>query len=297
VTTPLPGAVGPQRRTVPDWRTGAPILATGLAFFWLFWQPASTLIHDWWTSDDAGYGLLLAPLALVLAWRRGRVPGSRPQPGWGLSLIVAAVVLRYVSGLAAESFTMRLSLVGAGAGLVVLYSGWRQIGHWWLPGILVLLAIPLPAVVLGSLALPLQLQATELGAGLLQWRDVPVFVAGNVIHLPGQSLFVTEACSGLRSLSALLAIGVLIGGLWLRSPVSRAAIVLAAVPVAVLLNGVRIFLTGFLVHFVSPGMGEGLMHYSKGWTLFLVAFLILGGLAWLTGRLERLAPRALLVTA
>jgi exosortase len=107
-----------------------------------------------------------------------------------------------------------------------------------------------------------------------------------VIHLPGQSLFVTEACSGLRSLSALLALGLLIGALWLRTAPGRAVIVLAAFPVAVLVNGVRIFGTGFSAYFVSPSLATGFMHYSEGWAMFVVAFAVLGLLAWGVARGE-----------
>jgi exosortase len=269
-----------------NWRSAAPVLATGLVFLLLFREPLVTLLRDWWSDPDAGHGLLLGPLALVLAWRRGRAPGAAPQPALGITIILAAVVLRYLSGLAAELFTMRMSLLGAGAGLVVFVAGLRQLLYWWLPSLLLLLSVPLPAVVLGSLAFPLQLRASQFGAALLQWRHVPVEVAGNVIHLPGRSLFVTEACSGLRSLTALLALGLLIGGLWLRSTWGRVFLVLAAIPVAMFLNGVRIFLTGFLVYFVSPALGEGLMHYSEGWGIFLVAFALLGALALVTARLE-----------
>ena len=52
------------------------------------------------------------------------------------------------------------------------------------------------------------------------------------------------------------------------------------------LNGVRVFLTGFLVYFVSPKLGEGFMHLTEGWLLFLVSFAILGGVAWILSALE-----------
>jgi exosortase len=107
-----------------------------------------------------------------------------------------------------------------------------------------------------------------------------VRLSGNIISLPGRSLFVTEACSGLRSLTALLSLGVLIAGLWLRLPVLRALIIALTIPIAVFLNGVRVFLTGFLVYFVDPKLGDGLMHYTEGWVMFVVAFAILGAIAW-----------------
>jgi exosortase len=130
-----------------------------------------------------------------------------------------------------------------------------------------------------------------MGATLLQWRDVPVMLSGNVIHLPGQSLFVTEACSGLRSITALLALGLLMGGIWLRHPVSRGVLLALTIPVAMVLNGVRIFLTGFFVYFVDPALGEGVMHYTEGWALFVVAFLILGGVSSVLVALERAIRR------
>ena len=119
-------------------------------------------------------------------------------------------------------------------------------------------------------------------------RQVPLRLSGNVLQLPGRTLFVTEACSGLRSLTALLALGVLIAGLWLRLPVLRVLLVLLAIPIAVLLNGVRVFLTGFLVHFVDPRMGDGFMHMTEGWVMFVIAFALLGGIAWLLIQAERL---------
>ena len=224
-------------------------------------------------------------MAFWLAYRRGFVP-ALPRPAAGLALLAAAVLLRCVSGLAAELFTMRLSLLLAAAALLVYTRGWGQVRAWWLPLGLLLLCIPLPAVVLSSLALPLQFRASAIGAWLLRARNVPVVLSGNVIHLPGRSLFVTEACSGLRSLSALLAIALLVAGLWLRTIPGRAVLLLLAIPVAVLLNAVRVFLTGFLVVFLDPRLGDGFMHLTEGWLIYLCALAILGGVAWVIARIE-----------
>ena len=73
----------------------------------------------------------------------------------------------------------------------------------------------------------------------------------------------------------------------LRSGWTRAALFLLAVPVAILLNGIRIFLTGFLVLLVDPKLGQGFMHITEGWLIFVIAFFILGGIAWLFMALER----------
>jgi exosortase len=243
------------------------------------------LFVDWVSHPDSA-GLLLGPLAVYLAYRSGLIAERRGRPVAGMTLLTGAVLLRYLSGLAVEVFTMRLSMLGALFALVVFAWGWRQLLSWWLPALLLVLAVPLPELVITTLALPLQYQASELGASMLAWRNVPVSLNGNVIDLPGRSLFVTEACSGLRSLSSLVALGLLIGGIWLRTIPGRLFLVLVTVPVAILLNGVRIFITGFLIYFVDPSLGEGVMHFTEGWILFVAALAIIAGFAALVTRAE-----------
>ncbi|HEX6631601.1 MAG TPA: exosortase/archaeosortase family protein [Gemmatimonadaceae bacterium] len=269
-----------------------PAAVAALLFVLLFAKPMQLLARDWWNNPEAGHGLLLAPLALWLVWRDGVREDARPNVQLGLLMLVGAVLVRYMSGLAAELYTMRMSMVLALAGLTVFAYGFRQLLKWWLPFVMLWLSVPLPELVTSAMALPLQFKASQMGAALLEWRDIPVRLNGNVIQLPGNhSLFVAEACSGLRSLTSLIALSVLLGAMVLRSAVSRVFLVLVAIPIAIVINGVRVFLTGFLVFFVSPELGEGFMHTTEGWLLFLVSFVLLGAAAWVIGRGERFVHR------
>lgn len=260
---------------------------TAAAFALLFYEPAATLFRDWLNLPEASHGLLLAPVSVWLAWRRGIRPDAAPDRVSGLLLLGFAVLVRYLSALAAEPFTMAGSMILALLALVVYNFGFRQILSWWLPVLLLCLCVPLPELIVQAIALPLQFRASRMGAALLQMRNVPVLLAGNVIRLPGQELFVTEACSGLRSLTALISLGVLLGGIVLRTPLARVLIIALAIPIAIVINGVRVFLTGFLVYFVSPALGQGFMHLTEGWLLFLVSFGSLALLAWAASLGER----------
>lgn len=290
-TTHQPGAGSGVLAAPPVWRALSPrllgIACAVIALTVLFHATASDLARQWWTDPEAGHGLLLAPLASWFAWRRGLEASGTPRAAAGVTLLFVAGAMRVCGELAAELYVARLGMIVALAGLVVYFAGWRQLRAWWLPALLLLLAIPLPAVVVGSLSLPLQLQASEFGATLLRARYVPVHLSGNIIQLPGQSLFVSEACSGLRSLTALVSLGVIVGALLLRQPAARAFIVLAALPIAVTVNGLRIFFTGFLVHHVSPSAGQGFMHMSEGWLMFGTALGLLALLAITLQRVER----------
>ncbi len=294
---PVEAQEGPGASSARRWMASqdvaslVPLAVTAAAFAVLFARPMVLLVRDWWNLPEAGHGLLLAPVAIWLAWRAGIAPDAKASRAAGLALIIIAVVVRLAAGLAAELFTMRGSIVVALAGLTIYQFGFRQLVRWWLPFALLCLSIPLPEIITQTLALPLQFRASRMGAALLEMRSVPVRLSGNVILLPGRQLFVTEACSGLRSLTALLSMAVLLGALMLRTPVGRIALLLLAIPVAIVINGVRVFLTGFLVYFVSPALGEGFMHVTEGWLLFLVSLSVLAAFTWVGGRAEGMALR------
>jgi exosortase/archaeosortase family protein len=80
---------------------------------------------------------------------------------------------------------------------------------------------------------------------------------------------------------------VLIGGLMLRQPVLRVLLVAVAIPIAIVINGIRVFLTGFLVYFVDPALGTGFMHVTEGWLLFVVSFSFIAAIGWLCAAVER----------
>ncbi len=259
---------------------------TALLFVVLFAKPATLMFDAWWNDPNSGHGLLLAPLSLWFAYKSGVVANSKPQRVLGIAILLLAVISRYAADLAAELFVMRGSMLMALTGLVVWYGGMRQLLHWWLPFTLVALSIPIPEVILNTVALPLQFTASRIGAALLRWREIPVLLTGNVIRVPGQELFVAEACSGLRSLTALLSLGVLLGALFLKYWPTRLLLVALSIPIAIFINGFRVFLTGFLVLFVSPKMGEGFLHESEGMMTFGGAFLITALVTWLLSKLE-----------
>jgi len=264
-----------------------PAIVTALLFVGLFGSVFVNLAKDWWQQPEAGHGLLLAPVGIWMAWKRGIHADARPNHVLGLIAIVLAVLIRCAAGLAMELFSMRASMVMALGGITIYHYGFRQVLHWWLPFTLACLSIPLPEIVTQALALPLQFRASKMGAALLQLRHVPVVLAGNVIRLPGHELFVTEACSGLRSLTALLSVGVLMGAMLLRTVAGRLTLVLFAIPIAIVVNGIRVFMTGFFVYFVSPEFGKGFMHLTEGWLLFLVSLGVLGAFAWIETLIER----------
>lgn len=282
-----------ERRLKLDKALWLPLGTAIVLFVALYAKPAYLLVRDWTNFDnpDSGTGLLLAPLAFWFAFQTGLKEARKPAIALAVVFLLSAIGFRYVSDLAAELFTMRVSMLMGAAGLVLWFFGVRQLLAWWLPFVLLGLAIPLPELVIAKLTAPLQLVASRIGASLIEWRNIPVLLSGNVIRIPGHDLFVAEACSGLRSLTALVNLGVLLGAMVLVKPWSRVTLLVLAVPMAILINGFRIFLTAFLVFFVSPEAGSGFMHTTEGWLMFVIAFASLGAVAsallFIEGKLAR----------
>lgn len=253
-----------------------PILVAFFAFLLLYWPALQTLAIDFGRDPDVGGGILLLGVAVLLATDRGMVV-SRPAPVVGAMLLGAAVALRIASELAVDRYTLRISLIVALLGILVLYWGPKQILHWRLPILLAVLSLPLPNGVWAGLAYPLQLASAQLAQAMFVWRDVPVELADTVILLPGYALIVTEGCSGLRSVMTFAPLALIAGTFWLRSRAGRTLLLAAVVPLALCWNGIRIFMTGFLVLFVDGSFGEGIRHQMLGWLTYM-AVLVTGAL-------------------
>ena len=104
---------------------------------------------------------------------------------------------------------------------------------------------------------------------------VPVLREGNVIVLPAMPLEVAEACSGIRSLMSLGALAIIYGYLLEPRILLRVLLLIAAVPIAVAANALRVVGTGLCVQYWDPTKALGFFHEFSGWVIFIVAFLLL----------------------
>ena len=251
-------------------------LATYLgAIVLVYGRALTTLWHDWTVNPNYSHGMLVVPVAGLLAWRRRIDLAQAPlRPSRVGALLVAASLALFVAGtLAAEIFTTRASIVGVVAGTIVYVFGWRHLRLLAFPVAFLLFMIPLPAIVFDQMTASLQLVASTFGEHLLRLADVPVLRDGNVLTLSAITLNVTETCSGIRSLVSLLAFTSLFAYLMEPTALRRAVLTLSAIPLAISLNGARIAITGIAAGRIGPEMAIGVVHEATGWAIFLVALL------------------------
>lgn len=259
----------------------------------LYGRVVAGLILDWARDPNYSHGFVVLSISAWLVWRKRKVLAahSAAPSWWGLLIILGSLGMLILGTLGAELFLSRTSLIFLLAGLLVQFRGWRLFRAVIFPWAILFLAVPLPAIIFNEIALPLQFQASQLASALLGLIGVPVLREGNVIVLPSLSLDVVEACSGLRSLVSLITLAVLYGYLVERRMFRRVLLVLAAVPIAVLANGLRIMGSGFLGEYWSPEKAEGFFHTFSGLVVFFVSFALLAGFHGLISWLGRATAR------
>jgi exosortase D (VPLPA-CTERM-specific) len=249
----------------------------GALGLWLYWPTLVHLVGQWWRDPNFSHGFFVPLFSGFVIWQeRDRLARIHPRPSWsGLLVLAAGLAVLIVGRLGAELFLDRSSMLLVLAAVVILFGGWSLFRAALFPWAFLFLMIPIPNIVFNQITFPLQLLASRVAAAVLPVLGVPVLREGNVINLPAMPLEVAEACSGIRSLMSLVALAIIYGYMMEKRLWVRWLLALAAVPITVFANDVRIIGTGLLVQYWDPQAAEGYFHASWGWIIFVVSLIIL----------------------
>ena len=260
-------------RAAQTWAPWMPYLLVALVVTAIYYQVVGKLVSDWYTNPDFSHGFLVVPFALYVLWDKRKVLRDTPiQQTWsGVWLIVAAIFVLFMGVYGAELFLSRLSLVMLLGGIVWTLCGRAMLREVRFAVLVLLLAIPIPAVLFNQITFPLQLLASRMASSLLPLFGVPVLRDGNIIQLPSMQLEVAEACSGIRSLMSLFAVAIFYGYFLERGTWRRVILALASIPIAVFANAARIVGTGLCVQYWNPDKAVGFFHEFSGWLMFLIS--------------------------
>ena len=239
----------------------------------VYYRVLTKLVIDWYEIPDFSHGFLVPIFAGYLVWnKRKELEETKIAPSWsGVGVIVLGLVILVLGVYGAELFLSRVSMIIILAGLVLCFGGWRLLKELRFVLLVLLLAIPIPAILFNQITIPLQTLASKLASVLLPLAGVPVLREGNVIELPAMKLEVAEACSGIRSLMSLFTLAVFYGYFLEKTFLRRAILAMASIPIAIAANAIRILGTGLCVQYWDPDKALGFFHEFSGWVMFLVS--------------------------
>lgn len=256
------------------WSQGAaPSLLLLLLIVTIYFSVFTKLVLDWYMLPDFSHGFLVPFFAAFLLWnKRSELREISARPTWVGVLVILFSIATLLAGIyGAELFLSRISFIFLLAGLTLTFYGWATLRQIQFVLLVLILAIPIPAIIFNQITFPLQLLASQFAATILPLLGVPVLREGNVIQLPAMQLEVAEACSGIRSLMSLFTLAIFYGYFLEKKPSRRLLLALASVLIAVLANAIRIVGTGICVQYWDPEKALGFFHEFSGWVMFVVS--------------------------
>src|SRR3984885_3674141 len=256
--------------------SGIQAVALGVLLVAAFWPVLLGIYGSWF--DERSYmehGILVVPAAAYMAWaKRDKLAAISPDPSrwWGVSLVAWGALQALLGTLGQGVWVSRMAFLISFVGCIVLVYGFRMGKELTSPLCTLLLMIAPPNFVFERLTLQLQLLASRLGAAALEALGSSVLREGNVLDMVGIKLSVEEACSGIRSLVAIVFMCVLYNYFFVDKRSMRIWILALAIPIAILGNAVRIVATGIAGQYNHDWV-SGATHEAFGYVSVIVAAL------------------------
>jgi len=255
----------------------------------MFWWPVWRLLQLSLARDTYSH-ILIVPIisvALVIMSPHRLSEQAKHSVGPAFTLMLASALLALLSwrygaqlpqgGSLALSILSLLALVWAG---FMLIYGARLFHSLLFPLLFLALAVPPPQFLIDRFIFWLQMGSAEITYLLFRMTGTPVLRQGFVFYVPKFTIEIAQECSGIRSAVALMITCLLAGYLFLRSAWARVVLLIAAVPVLVIKNGVRIVTLTLLSIYVDPTFLTGSLHHQGGFLFFLIGLLILWPVLW-----------------
>jgi EpsI family protein len=238
------------------------------------------LVQVWRVHPDTADRLLIILAAVWLVCRRRDALAGPRSPTWtGLLLIAPAALLTPPSWYLTFQIGPRTVLLwwltglwlAAVAGLILVQFGRQALRALAFPLAFLLFALPLPTSITRPLQVRLQDATTSMADAALSAIGIPVERAGYVLQLPSGDLGVVEACSGVRSVTAIIAVAALVAYVRGFGMIRGLLLVILALPIVAFANAVRVILNGALQEWVGTWVNEGVTHEALGVIALLVA--------------------------
>lgn len=268
----------------------------GALVYYLFHNEIGGIVRQWFNDASWSHGILIPLFSIYfLNLSKKEILNAPTKPNYlGLFFLVCAILF-YAFNIvspAGYGYFRQIAVVGVLGAVMLFLGGWSLLKYTWLPVAYLIFAIPLPDYAIKPITIPMRLWAATAATAILNLvPKLEVTASGVVIDViyKGQhiepALDVAEACSGIRLLTAFLALGVAMAYLHYRPIWQRLVLLASTIPIAIICNIVRVTITGLIHVLIDPQYAQGIYHDLLGMAMLPLAFGLYGLLAWFMSNL------------
>lgn len=238
--------------------------------------------RDTWSTEQGGHGPLVLATGIWALWRELRSTDIERRPGkLAIALplmilsLIAFVVARITGILEIQAFSMYGALI---VGVYMLF-GSALLRAIWFPLVYLAFTLPPPDTTVAAITQPIKIAISEWAVTLLGAAGYPIVSSGVTIQIGQYELLVAAACAGLNSILTLTALCLFYVYLRRRSdPVAFFIVALAAIPVAIISNFVRVLVLVLVTYHLGEAAAQGFIHDFAGLLMFSVALFTIFGI-------------------
>jgi exosortase A len=261
------------------WRM--PLLRLALAWVGLFalhlgdW---AAMAAQWWDSSTYNHILLIPAIVGWMVWQRAPQIGQLVPQGWwpGLLALAGALFLWLLGSVSGVNLASQLGAVLALQAAVLALLGPRVAIALLFPLAYMLFLVPFG----DELVPPLQMITADITIALTHWSGIQAEIDGVFINTPAGLFEVAEACSGVKFLIAMIALGTLVAHVCFRSWTRRALFMAVAVILPIVANGIRAWGTVYIAQSQGVAFAAGFDHIFYGWVFFALVMGLLLAIGW-----------------
>jgi exosortase C (VPDSG-CTERM-specific) len=234
---------------------------------------------------------LIPFISSYLVWmKRHDLPApSAPVRAWALlpvSLAVLLLLFRFSQDLPLEdslaytTFAFVLLFIG----ICLAFLGAKTIRAIAFPLGFLVFMVPFPSALVEWIEVMLQAHSSSAASMFFNLSGATYFRHETYFELPGIRLLIARECSGIHSTLGLFITSLLAGHFFLNSTWKRTALALVIYPIAILRNGLRVFVIGELCVRFGPHMIDSYIHRQGGPIFFTISLIPFFLVLWLLSR-------------
>jgi exosortase len=243
-----------------------------------YFPAARVLVIQWNELEEYSHAFLTVPIIGYMVWLKRRVlhkqQSNSQQIAAMVTLTLSTLFYLVASKLHVPS-VINLTLIISLLSILLYFFSFDSLRKLAIPILLTIMLIPIPTQLYSMITVPLQLKVSELSGFLLQLLNVPLFREGNIINIPSKTFQVIDACSGMRYIISITTLSLLFGYFTLHKNISKIILVLFAVPIAFLVNIIRVMTQVLAFHYFQIDWSTGTAHTLMGVVVFGLAILAL----------------------